>query len=655
MRTVILRRVSLEGFKSFVQPQVVDLPTAAGMTMVAGDNRVDVRLGANGAGKSTLFDAVCFCLYGTGVRGARINDLVSRGSKKAFVTCEFDVDGTVVDVSRSGPPSRVYIDGEQSEQAEVDRLVGLTKRQFLNSVVYGQAMPLFIDLSIPERGELLDEVLDLELWMRASDRAAVRHKKCTIEVNELRVAMGRTEGAIASLEPESEIQSRIDAWEVDRQARIQVAEQQAGVKQDELRVEITELTNKCETWSAERDKYVAGLIAQIDVLSTMLDVQPRLVDPEVDLEALAAGVEQWNEVQIAVVSRLAADGQEKNQADLDINFLMTNETCPTCGQSIMPEFSEGHIDELITKRDKLIAELEENYEVLEEVKIATGEAKQALAAAQKQVSHYEKAKAAQDAERAGWQKEIEKLLRQVEREEEVVNPYEVAVGAKEKQLEMVWTNFLREVEGYDALENPHVVVLERVQKTRQDLDVRLAGEKQQLEKVTGVLEALQFWREGFKRVRLFCINRVLQQLDIETMNEAQALGLVGWKINYSTETETKSGTAKLGVQVAVKSPTMEGNFVSWSGGEGQRIRLCTALGFGSLLQRWSGVRWGMEVFDEPTAWLSEDGIEDLLELLRHRADKNDKSVFLADHRGLQHAGITRVMTVVKGENGSYVQ
>jgi energy-coupling factor transporter ATP-binding protein EcfA2 len=148
---------------------------------------------------------------------------------------------------------------------------------------------------------------------------------------------------------------------------------------------------------------------------------------------------------------------------------------------------------------------------------------------------------------------------------------------------------------------------------------------------------------------------VLQQLDLETMNAAQSLGLVGWRISYSTETETKSGTQKLGVQVEVQSPVNKGPFSAWSGGEGQRIRLCTALGFGSLLQRWSGVRWCLEVFDEPTSWLSEAGIEDLLDLLKNRTDLMDKAILVADHRGLQHAGFDRILTVVKDAEGSSIQ
>src|SRR5262249_17411918 len=160
----------------------IDLNADDGLTLVAGDNRAESRLGANGSGKSTLLgDAPLFCLYGTSVQGARINDLVARGHKHAEVACLFDVDGVGSEVRRTGPAARVYIDGVLAEQVDVERLVGLTRRQYLNSVLYGQGMPLFIDLPIPERGDLLDEVLDLEIWMKAVRKASDRYISVTLD------------------------------------------------------------------------------------------------------------------------------------------------------------------------------------------------------------------------------------------------------------------------------------------------------------------------------------------------------------------------------------------------------------------------------------------------------------------------------------------
>ena len=212
MKQIILKRLTLAGFKSFRQRTGIDLPVLPGMVMVAGDNRVEPRMGGNGAGKSTLWDALTFCLTGASVRGARGSDLITHGEKRCSVSAEFEIDGIPVTLSREGPPFHPRIDGEQAEQADVDRMFGLSRLRFLNSVVFGQAVPLFIDLPVPQRGELLDEVLDLQLWMRAAVHAGNRWATTQRELDKLLVEVARTEGALGALEDAAELRARVEEW-----------------------------------------------------------------------------------------------------------------------------------------------------------------------------------------------------------------------------------------------------------------------------------------------------------------------------------------------------------------------------------------------------------------------------------------------------------
>jgi DNA repair exonuclease SbcCD ATPase subunit len=135
--------------------------------------------------------------------------------------------------------------------------------------------------------------------------------------------------------------------------------------------------------------------------------------------------------------------------------------------------------------------------------------------------------------------------------------------------------------------------------------------------------SLDYWRQGFRKVRLFCLDNVLRELAVETRNALLALGLVGWTVDFTTATENKSGTLKLGVQADIRSTVATRKFETMSLGESQRARLAISLGLANLIQRWAGVRFDVEVFDEPTAWLSEQGVEDLLDALHARADANN--------------------------------
>ena len=127
MKQISLTRIKLNNFRSFVGSTTVDLTTGAGLKLISGDNRAEPRLGANGAGKSTLWDAVCFVLYGTSVKGLRSSDLVSYGKLNVSSELTLAIDGEPVSIQRSAPPNRVFIGGEQVDQQAIEELIGLTR------------------------------------------------------------------------------------------------------------------------------------------------------------------------------------------------------------------------------------------------------------------------------------------------------------------------------------------------------------------------------------------------------------------------------------------------------------------------------------------------------------------------------------------------
>ena len=559
--------------------------------MVAGDNRVEPRMGGNGAGKSTLWDALTFCLTGASVRGARGSDLITHGEKRCSVSAEFEIDGIPVTLSREGPPFHPRIDGEQAEQADVDRMFGLSRLRFLNSVVFGQAVPLFIDLPVPQRGELLDEVLDLQLWMCAAVHAGNRWATTQRELDKLLVEVARTEGALGALEDAAELRARVEEWDAAHVERKRALSDLV----DTTGIELKALQKSLATIECARRPDAPGLLK---------------------------AHQEAQEVESNLRSELAVVDREIERLDTDLRFFLENSECPTCGQGIAPELVENH-------GAKHRAEL--------------GEVRGRRVALDLE---HGRAKAVTDAARVTWQKasaDVQALAR------------DLAVSRNQVQGKMSEVANLRRQHDQLAGEaNPHAERLGKLRENRIALRTKLREQKRDERSTNTKLAQLDFWRQAFRRVRLFCMDRALKELDLETMNAAQSLGLVGWRILHATETETRSGTARMGVQVQVSSPNMSGPFVAWSGGEGQRVRLSSALGLAGMIQRWAGVRWNLEVFDEPTAWLSESGIEDLLDLLKNRADQLGKTVYIADHRGLQHAGFDRVMTIVKDERGSFV-
>ena len=167
----------------------------------------------------------------------------------------------------------------------------------------------------------------------------------------------------------------------------------------------------------------------------------------------------------------------------------------------------------------------------------------------------------------------------------------------------------------------------------------------------------QYWVKEFKELRLSLITESLVQLTAESNEALFQLGLRNWALKFDTETVTKKGTVNRNFAVTVHTPevTTPTPWEAWSGGESQRLRLATALGFSNLICSRAGIMPGVEFYDEPSSWLSVAGIRNLLEVLLERAKKFRKVILLADHRALNFGQFSGTILVSKTAKGSRIQ
>lgn len=589
MKQISLQHIKLTNFRSFIGATDIDLSTGAGLKLISGDNRVEPRLGANGAGKSTIWDGVCFALYGTSVKGLRANDLISYGKLNTAAVLTLKIDGETVTIQRTAPPNRLIIGSQQAGQEDVEELVGLTRPRFLNSVIFGQAVPLFIDLPVPARGDLLDEILDLEVWMRAAEAAGVKHRAATQSLTTVREAIQRTLGQQEGLGDFERFRELEDQWAADKDIRFEA-----------LMLEFEE---------AE---------AQHNQLVPLAQKPVELID-ENDLRRDVQRAQGNHNEAVASRARL---GAEMSAIEENYRFFETSDTCPTCEQPIDAGHVEawaGRVMPRLEELEKLIANAELDIATTAGTMRGAEETWRAAIFANQQARSDRQRL---DGELATLARDMARLEAEIIRISEETSPYAAQAEAA--------------VAEYQRLEG----VLEQ-----QKIDEGHILAQQQ---------SFDYWRQGFRRVRLYCLERVLQELSIETRNSLLVLGLPDWEITFTTATENRSGTTKLGVQIDVKSPTAQSKFDQMSGGESQRARLAVSLGLANLIQRWAGVRFDFEVFDEPTAWLSEQGVEDLLESLRARAEAGQRSIWVCDHRALAHSGFVEQICIVKEAAGSRI-
>lgn len=214
-------------------------------------------------------------------------------------------------------------------------------------------------------------------------------------------------------------------------------------------------------------------------------------------------------------------------------------------------------------------------------------------------------------------------------------------------MEARYEALCKEVNPYKQVEQDRA---DQIKETTRELQANTRV----IDDLTGLYNLATYWVRWFKEIRLQQIGEALEELEIEVNSCVNALGLVDWELQFDVDKETKSGTIQKGFTVTVRSP---GNanpvpWEAWSGGESQRLRLAGNMGLANLIRSRTGTPLGLEVWDEPTNWLSPQGVTDLLDGLAQRAVTEQRQVWIVDHRTLGYAAFDGVYGVVKDARGS---
>jgi DNA repair exonuclease SbcCD ATPase subunit len=613
MRSIQIKALQISGFKSFIKEEIF-FPAGGGFNFLGGRNDAEPRLGANGAGKSSLWDALCWCAYGIDAHGNKASELMHWDAKRPCVTLWLDIEDdeqsadpdpamcgkqTAI-IQREGSPNKLSMRYDDAafhavEQAEIDGLLGINAARFLQSVLFAQGGRRFLDMSIPERGALLDGILDLGQWAVRADAAASLARAYEQQIQKLAQSRARAEG------------------------------------QRPLDSEVAATLEKLETWEAEYDQRLDALCDEIDELAKTEKQAAR------DLQKAKTKLAQVSDMAALDAKRDDLHAREKELTKMQgscaalhranktqIEFFKLHAECPTCRQAIKKTFSVPVLDELRKTEQDLEREFAELNASLKANDIA-------IAESQKQ------AKQAQEAYAAA---------------RSSCRMAEAALDAAAKAFTAANKAMITLM---DQKSNPHQSyydkMLHQIKSIAEQLKLLAADSASAQEG----LRCATYWKTGFKKVRLFLIKQALEFLELEISNAAAGLGLIDWQIKLMTEIEQKSGSMKAGVHIQIISPLSGKTVTLQSGGEEQRISMAISIGIASMIQRMAGVYYGIEIWDEPSAHLSQEGIQDMLECFRRRAEETGKAVWIVDHQISLHSGFDRQWLCVKDAQGSHVE
>lgn len=600
-------------FKSFTGgPHRFPLNLSAGLHFLCGRNEIEPALGANDCGKTTLTEALTWCLYGRTLTGLRNPDLVPWQGQVQFTTVQVQVtiDGKLRTITRRMQPNALLLDEKPVSQEEIEQLIGFNIAVWGHTVLMGQGRPLFFDLDPSAQLKVFNDPLELDRW---EDRSTTAARQVQQLEQELAEAEGEIIGQQATLEnvlqlmEEAAVQA--EEWDAQRKIALELNAQQTQEAQAQFQIWQT-VASYADT------EYDSALTEQRPLEKQIQTLEANLLEAE-------------SAHQKAALERTAAK-RILEKAKWDLANLNKAKTCPTCGQPVKPANLASHRGELEAEVAAREAELAGGR--LKPLAAGVQYAREALERAREGASAFlVKASAARDKLDAALphvhrlQAQLNSLTAARRAQEEADNPYRGQRTALRKQ----------EAAARAALK---------------ELDREVAARK-------ALIERTRFWVKGFKEVRLYIIEELLQELEAATNELLPESGLHDWQVKFAIERETKSGTVQRKLDITILSPRNNKavKWESWGGGVGQRLRVIGALALSEVLLNHLGINCNLEILDEPSQHLSTEGVRDLCEYLADRARRLEKTTFYVDHKAVDSHFFASTVTVVKTATGSEIK
>lgn len=628
-----------------IQKAELDL-SEPGFYYVLGINK-DGGSKSNGAGKSSIFNAIEWCLYGTTSRsGASAGDSVIRpGSKNGtMVELEFSNNSSVVTIVRkrkwgSNKESSlvIYRDGEEDRIDLSGKGVKDTTERIIDiiGVDYDTFRRTYIlpQQGIPPFGSLTDKALKtffverfLELdWI--DECFSVASSKLKLIENESSALQKDMEGQKVHLEKIEQYLS--DAIKYDKDWREENREIIKLLKQE---IKDLEKTKKKEEKGAKANKEkldeVRDCISEVyndtleanKRLAQLIRKEQKLISESMSKESLVKDLErQVDKIQERI----------KNQND------MVGSQCDKCGNKI----KKNNV-EFLNKSN--LKSLKDSEEALKRAKINLG--------TPGQLNDVRRAVKEVEAEIEDLNKESERLYNEKakysdsETKQELIKVISLNIENTKKRLkkaedsESPYSSQILDYKGESAA----------IKKSIKEAEVRIG----QLQKEVA---QYKFWKLGFspQGLQSFILDSVTPKLNERIKKYLDVLSSGVLYAQFDTVTKLKSGEYREKFRLEAGSTTGALDYQSLSGGEQRRVDLAVALAIRDFKKEMSGKSIELLVLDEPFNSLDQQGISDVLTLLKGAFV--DIPLYLISHHELDSSLFTGGLVVEKEDGISKIR
>ena len=298
------------------------------------DSSSTLIIGANGAGKSTVLDALCFALFNKPFRKIKRSQLVnSINEKSTKVQLEFTIGKDEYRVFRGIKPNvfELYHNNKLIDQDAAVKdtqkyleqtILKLNFKSFTQVVILGSSTFVpFMQLTAPNRREVIEDLLDINIFSHMNQLLKDRVRTSLSENNECEHSLRLAEEKVSSQEK-----------------LIGSLKQVNETRQEEKRTKIK--SNQDQIDHNEKEK---------EIQDKELDLLEKDIVSTVDFDDKISKLRQD---QADVNSELKITAK-------NLKFFKSHDECPTCTQKLPAKLKKKNVESAEGKVDKMTSGLDD--------------------------------------------------------------------------------------------------------------------------------------------------------------------------------------------------------------------------------------------------------------------------------------------------------
>mgnify|MGYP002777282813 CR=1 FL=1 len=586
-----------------------------GLVLITGQNLDADKADSNGAGKSLLFEAICWALWGSTVRGldgdAVVNEQVGRD---CIVSVEFEDGGKTYLVrrhrldSQGAKPNDVYVfcdgvmltsSGKMKQTQEIiNRVVGFDFDTF-RALMPGAGIKV-ANLTDKEVKQLFESILKTEQLSEAHERAKTRLKELQAEKALLSSQLTAARQLLTQKEAE-----------LDRLVTINT---QAEQRKNERLSRIAKRIETCEVEYREK----LNALSEIKGEGSETDDIKKLLALTASDAAALSRVEKESERDQALLLQ-----KQKQLSTSRARFESLHGECSLCNQVVPDEHKQKHVslleqslEEVGDQLQKLALKVSQTKDALEVLSKRKATLQRTLSEAEER--HRQAQTLAADLRR------LEDFLRDLRAEQNAVLSEVTDVSDHVQQVVASATGTVTQI---------CVEFLPKLASV--DAEIALCG----------------FWVTAFspKGLRSFMLDYVVPVLNDRAKYYCDILTNGEMSVSFSTKEVLKNGESKENFSILVSQKKGSTSYTGASTGERARADLVIAMVLGDLAQLRTAKTLTWRFLDEPFESIDKSGTQAIVRLLEDQRTRYD-TVFVVTHQQQFKDLFSSHMTVVK-KNG----